>query len=321
MTLSQATGDLLASLSDELAAAVARVGRSVVGVHGRRRLPASGVVWQADLVVTAAHVLEPGVDITISDHAEVRRPARLIGLDASSDLALLGFQAEAEAEAGAGADAGAQDLAVAERAALDTVGPGHLVLGVARPGTPAPMASFGVITSTGGAWRTAAGGVLDAYLRADVALLPGFSGGVLADVRGRVLGLLSSHLAGGDPMAIPSSSVERIVQAIRSGGARRRAYLGISTQAVELQQSLREGLNLAQETGLMLLGLEPGAPADRAGLLLGDILLTLGGRAVEDGEALQMALGPEAVGVAIPVKIIRGGDVREVAVTPAPRPS
>jgi S1-C subfamily serine protease len=317
MTLSQATGDLLGSLSDELAAAVARVGRSVVGVHGRQRMPASGVVWQADLVVTAAHVLERGIDITISDPAGARRPARLIGFDAPSDLALLGVQAEAAA----GGGDGGEPLAVAERAALDAVGPGHLVLGVARPGTPAPMASFGVITSTGGAWRTAAGGVLDAYLRADVALLPGFSGGVLADVRGRVLGLLSSHLAGGDPMAIPSSSVERIVQAIRSGGARRRAYLGISTQAVELQQSLREGLNLAQETGLMLLGLEPGGPAERAGLLPGDILLALGERLTIDGEALQMALGAEAVGAPQRVRLVRGGQLREVLVTPAERPN
>jgi S1-C subfamily serine protease len=71
----------------------------------------------------------------------------------------------------------------------------------------------------------------------------------------------------------------------------------------------------------MLLGLEPGAPAERDGLLLGDILLAIGGRTVEDGEALQMALGPEAVGTSTVVRIIRGGDLREIAVTPAPRPS
>jgi S1-C subfamily serine protease len=181
------------------------------------------------------------------------------------------------------------------------------------------MATFGVVTSTGGAWRTAAGGVLDAYLRADVALLPGFSGGVLADVQGRVLGLLSSHLAHGDPMAIPSSSVERIVQAIRAGGSRRRAYFGISTQAVELQQSLRDALGLAQESGLMLLGLEPGGPAERSGLLPGDILLAIGERLTVDGEALQMALGAEAVGVPQRLRLIRGGQLHEVFVTPAER--
>jgi S1-C subfamily serine protease len=183
------------------------------------------------------------------------------------------------------------------------------------------MATFGVITSIGGPWRTAAGGVLDAYVRADVALLPGFSGGVLADVQGRVLGLLSSHLANGDPMAIPSSSVERIVQAIRTGGSRRRAFLGVSSQAVELQQSLRDSLSLRQESGLMLLGLEPGGPAERAGLLVGDILLAIGERPMLDGEALHMALGPEAIGARVAVRVIRGGRISEVTVTPAERPN
>jgi serine protease Do len=307
MTLSPSTADLLASLSDELAAAVARVGRSVVAVHGRRRMPASGVVWRPDLVVTAAHVLERGVDITVSlEDNQKRLPARLVGYDVSSDLALLNIGGE---------------LTAAERAPLDSVGPGHFVLGVGRPGTPTPMACFGVVTSTGGAWRTAGGAVLDAYLRADVALLPGFSGGVLADVQGRVLGLLSSHLAGGDPIAIPSASVERIVQAIQSGGSRRRAFLGISTQSVELQHTLRESLGLAQDTGLMLLGLEPGGPAERAGLLLGDILLSIGDRLVVDGEALQMALGPEAVGAPQHLRLVRGGQLQEVLVTPGERPN
>jgi S1-C subfamily serine protease len=303
MTLSEAHADLLAGLSDELAAAVARVAASVVAVHGRRRMPASGVVWQPDLVVTAAHVLERGVDITVG---EPQLAARLVGFDAPSDLALLRVSGG--------------DLRVAERAPLEAAAPGQLVLGVGRPGTPEPMATFGVITSTGGAWRTAAGGVVDSYLRADVALLPGFSGGVLADVRGRVLGLLSSHLAAGEPVAIPSASVERIVQAILAGGARRRAFLGISTQAVELQQALRASLGIDQESGLMLLGLEPNGPAERAGLLPGDILLALGQRLVTDGEALQMALGTEAVGAALGVRLIRGGCLRDFSVTPAQRP-
>jgi S1-C subfamily serine protease len=303
MTLSESTADLLAGVSDGLAGAVALVGRSVVAVHGRRRTPASGVVWAPDLVVTAAHVLEHGVDITVGDPG---RPARLVGFDASTDVALLRVE---------------DVLTPAPRAPLDGAAPGHLVLAVGRPGTPSPMATFGIITSIGGAWRTSLGGVIDAYLRADVALLPGFSGGVLADVQGRVLGLLSSHLANGDPMAIPSSSVERVVQAIRAGGTRRRAYFGISTQAVELQQSLRASLGLSQENGLMLLGLEAGGPAERAGLLVGDIILAIGDRVTVDGEALQMALGPEAIGAPLEVRLIRGGVLRELVVTPAERPN
>src|SRR5207248_918149 len=155
---------------------------------------------------------------------------------------------------------------------------------------------------------------------ADVALLPGLSGGALVNVQGRLLGMLSAYLAGGDPVAIPVQTMDGVVQRILGGGSVHRAYLGVSSQPVELQEVLRQRLHLDQGTGLMLLGLEPNAPAERAGLLLGDILLSIGGRTVEDGEALQMALGPAAVGAPTSVRIIRGGELREISVVPAPRP-
>jgi S1-C subfamily serine protease len=151
--------------------------------------------------------------------------------------------------------------------------------------------------------------------------LPGLSGGALVNASGELLGMLSAQLAGGDPVAIPTSTLDGIVERILSGGSLRRAYLGVSSQPVELQELLRRSLGIDQTMGLMLLGLEPDAPAERAGLLLGDILLSIGGRAVEDGEALQMALGPAAIGTPTPVRIIRGGQVRDVTVVPAPRPS
>jgi S1-C subfamily serine protease len=309
MTLSeQSTRGVLASLSDDLAGAVERAGRSVVAVHGRRRFPASGLAWQSNQVVTAAHVLERDTDLSITAPNGHQHPARLVGRDPGSDLAILAVE-------------GANLEPIARAPTPQALAPGHLVLAVGRPGTPAPIASFGAISSVGGAWRTAQGGVLDAYLRADVALLPGLSGGAIADVEGRVVGMLSAYLAGGDPVAIPTPTIDTQVQRILSGGTLRRAYLGVSTQPVDLQEVLRLRHALAQTTGLMLLGLEPGAPAETAGLLLGDIVLAIGGKTIEDGEALQMALGSEVIGKSTPIRIIRGGDLREIAVIPAPRPS
>jgi S1-C subfamily serine protease len=110
------------------------------------------------------------------------------------------------------------------------------------------------------------------------------------------------------------------VERLLSGASFVRAYLGVSTQPVELQAVLRQQLGLTQSSGLMLLGLEPGAPAERAGLLLGDIVLSIGDRVIEDGEALQMALGPAAVGRPTPVRILRAGQLAEIGVTPAERP-
>ena len=315
MTLSQSQTEtnhaagkgILASLSEDLANAVQRAGRWVVAVHGRRTFPASGLAWRADQVVTAAHVLERDTDLSITTPGGAQHAARLVGRDASSDLAVLSVPTAA--------------LEPADRAEPGQLRAGHLTLAIGRPGTPEPIASFGAVSSVGGAWRTSQGGLLDAYIRADVALLPGLSGGALVDAGGGLLGMLSAYLAGGDPVAIPAATIDSIVERILTGGTLRRAYLGVSTQPVELQELLRRGLGIEQTAALMLLGLEPGAPAERGGLLLGDILLSIGGRVVEDGEALQMALGPAAIGTPTPIRIIRGGQVHELTIVPAPRPS
>ena len=306
MTLSESSSGVLASLSNDLAAAVAQAGQSVVAVHGRRRFPASGLAWREDLVVTASHVLERDTDLTVTTPDGTERAARLVGRDNGSDLAVLSTP-----EAG---------LVAAVRSVGGPLNAGELALAVGRPGTPQPIASLGAVSSSGGAWRTAQGGLLDAYIRADVAMLPGLSGGALVDVNGRLLGMLSAYLAGGDPVAIPTATIDGVVERILGGGSVRRAYLGVSSQPVELQQFLRDRLALEQSSGLMLLGLEPGAPAERDGLLPGDILLAIAGRTIEDGEALQMALGPAAVGTPTPIRIIRGGELREISVVPAPRP-
>jgi len=220
---------LLASLSDDLARAVDRAGQSVVAVHGRRRFPASGLVWTPDQVVTAAHVLERDTDLSITDPTGQQKAAQLIGRDPGADLAILRVP-----------DGGLVPLT--RPATRDGVKAGHLLVAVGRPGTPEPIASFGTVSSTGGPWRTAQGGVLDSYLRADVALLPGLSGGALADVEGRVVGMLSAQLAGGDPVAIPVGTLEGLLERVLSGRPQRRAYLGVSTQPVELQESLRQRL-------------------------------------------------------------------------------
>jgi S1-C subfamily serine protease len=306
MSLSDTASGVLASLSDDLASAVSRAAASVVAVHGRRRFPASGLVWREDQVITASHVLERDSDLSITAPDGVQHNATLVGRDPGSDVAILSV-------------AGAT-LEPIQRAESNRLSAGNLTLAVGRPGTPEPIASFGAVSSIGGAWRTAQGGVLDAYIRADVALLPGLSGGALVNAEGQVIGMLSAYLAGGDPVAIPVHSIDQIVERILTGGSVRRAYLGVSTQPVDLQEVLRGRLGVQQTAGLMLLGVEPGAPAERSGLLLGDILLAIGDRAVEDGEALQMALGPAAIGQPTLIKLIRGGELREITLVPAPRP-
>jgi S1-C subfamily serine protease len=300
---------LLAGLSDELARAVERGGRAVVTVDARGsgpgRQPASGILWDdRGTVVTAAHVIERPRDITVLLGEGQRQPARLIRRAESADLAVLKIA----------------PVAGAELAPVDSLKVGHLVLALGRPDPAAPMASFGVVSALGNAWR---GGQVDPtrYIRTDVGLQPGFSGGALVDTAGRVVGMVSSHLGQGGAVAIATSSLHGLVAGLLSGQTPKRGYLGVSAQVVELQGAVRTRLGLAQESGLMLMGLEPEGPAARAGLLVGDIVLALGERALSDGEALQMALGPEVVGQPLTARVVRGGELVERSIVPVERPA
>ena len=159
----------------------------------------------------------------------------------------------------------------------------------------AAMATFGIVSALGGTWRTARGGTVDGYVRADVALYPGFSGGPLVDAQGRVIGLNSWHLAGGQELAIPAASVGAIVQTLVTQGRIRRAYLGITSQPVALPESLQRTLGLSQRTGLVIVGVEAASPAEQSGLMLGDVLVSFGGQPIADPRDLQTALGSAIV--------------------------
>ncbi len=302
------TGGLLTTLSDELAAAVERAAKAVVSVDARRQRPASGIVWPTagGVIVTADHVVERDEDITIILADGQKVGATVVGRDPGSDVAVLRLAAGPTAPAPA-------ELAPAGEAKI-----GHLVLAVGRPGG-SPMASFGIISALGGSWRTQRGGIVEGYVRADVTLYPGFSGGPLVDVQGRVVGLNSWHLAGGQEMAIPTAALGTIVQTLVTQGKVRRAYLGVTSQPVRIPDGLRQTLSLSQKVGLMVVGVEPGSPADQAGLLLGDVLIDVAGQTIADVDDLQAALGPATVGKPTTVTVIRGGQRRTINVTPGER--
>ena len=296
---------LLGALSDQLAGAVERAAPGVALVNGRRGLPSSGIIWPGgSWVVTAAHTLERSRDVEIRLHDGSTTTASLVGRDRGSDVAVLKLSRGLEQ--------------TAELAPEGSAKPGNLVLALGRPEAGPVLVSFGVVSATGGAWRTALGGAVDGYIRADAALLPGFSGGPLIDTQGHVIGLNSSQIAGGDSVAIPTAALARIVETLGMRGSIRRGYLGVSSQVVELQGSIRQRLGLP-EAGLIVLGVEPGQAADRGGVLVGDILVEVAGRQTGDGEALLMALGPDVIGKPVTVKLLRGGELREITVTPGER--
>lgn len=289
--------NVLANLSEALAKTVETAGAAVVRVEGRRRLPASGIVWSADgAIVTASHVLrqDEGITIGLADGQSVK--ASVAGRDPSTDLAVLRAEASGLAPAGRS----------------DQLQVGHLVLALGRPGRTV-QATLGIVSALGESWRTSAGGQIDRYLQTDVVMYPGFSGGPLVDVAGQVLGLNSSALVQGVSVSIPAATLEKVVETLLAHGRVRRGYLGVSTQTVRLPAAVAQATN--QETGLLIVNVEPDSPADKSGLVLGDTITALDGAAVRHHDDLLALLAGDRVGAKVPVQIVRGGQTQTVNVT------
>jgi S1-C subfamily serine protease len=290
--------DLLSNLSNELAGVVETAGRSIVRVEGRRRLPASGFVWSADgVIVTAHHVVQRDDRIGIGLPGGETVGADLVGRDPTTDVAVL------RAEAGS--------LVAAERADFDNLHVGHFVLALGRPGRTV-QATLGVVSALGGEWRTPAGGYLDRYLQTDVVMYPGFSGGPLVGAEGKVLGLNTSALLRGHSLAVPASSLERVVETLLAHGRMRRGWLGVGAQPVRLPEALAQ--QLGQEIGLLLTSVSPGSPAEEGGLLLGDTIVGLGGQPVRHMDDLLALLSGDRIGATTAVRIVRSGQVQEIDV-------
>lgn len=292
-------GGVLTAFSERLAEAVERAGGAVVRVDARRRQSASGVVWGADgLVLTADHVLERDEDLAVGLPNGETASATIVGRDPGTDLALLRVS-------GAG-------LRPIEQGPTPRLG--HLALIVARP-NGGLATSIGVVSVLGGPARTWRGGQLERFIRTDATFYPGFSGGPLVDTAGRMVGLATSHFGQGAGLAIPLETVTRVTNALLSHGRVRRGFLGLSSQSVPLPEALRAKAGQAQESALLVVGVEAGGPADRAGLMIGDLVLSLGGQATRGTDDLRALLGADQVGKALPAHIIRAGEARELTVT------
>ncbi len=295
----------LAEFSDALSGVVAAAGRSVVAVNARRRLPSSGLVWSDDgTIVTADHGVEREEEITITAPDGTEIAAHLIGRDPGTDIAVLKVDVQTLTPTAFGSDARV----------------GALALAVGRPGS-ALMASLGVISSAGRDGRTGRGGTLEDYYRTDATALPGFSGGALVLASGAVAAMLTSHLGQGAGFAIGPATLRRVVGDLQRQGRVRRAYIGVTSQPVALPVSMRDRHAPGQESALLVVGLEADGPADRGGLLLGDVVILFGGEAIRDTGDLQTALRADRIGQAIAVRVVRGGEARDLTVTVGERPT
>jgi S1-C subfamily serine protease len=220
----------------------------------------------------------------------------LVGRDPSTDLAVL---RTAGGQLGAASWVDAGELRV-----------GNLALALGRPGRSV-QAVLGLVTALGSAFRTPAGGEMDRYLQSDIVMYPGFSGGPLVAADGRLAGINSSALARGASLTIPSATVKRVVDTILQHGHMPRGYLGVGIQPVRLDPALHTQLD--QQTGLMLMSVENGGPAAQAGLLQGDVLVSVDGQPLRQMDDLQGLLTSGLVGKVVAIRYVRAGAVHETS--------
>jgi S1-C subfamily serine protease len=290
---------VLVDLSDALADAAESAGKATVMVNARRRMPASGIAYAADLILTADHVIEREEDITVTLVDGTQLSAKVVGRDADSDLALLKLERAA-----------AQVAEVTKSPAR--LGQIALVLG--RPSTNGIEASLGTVSAIGGPVRTARGGMLEKYIRTDGISYPGFSGGPLVAADGTVLGLNTSGIANGAALTIPADLAWRIAETLAKHGRVKHGYLGIRSQAVEIPSSTQKALKREQATGLVILSVEKDSPAAKGGLMIGDILVSVAGFPVLHHDDLFARLSGDVVGETEPVEILRGGQAQTLNV-------
>jgi S1-C subfamily serine protease len=295
----------LTSLSNDLADAVASASTWIVAIHARRRIPSSGIVWQPGVIVTANHTVSRDEEIRLTLPDGSSAPATLAGRDPATDIAVLRTDAK---------------LAAADRADPDHLQVGRLVLAVGRPG-PEVTATLGIVSAVGGEWRTWHGGRIDRFIRLDLSIYDGFSGGALVEAGGRVLGLNTSGLARAMALALPQSTVQRVTDELLQRGRVARGYLGVAMQPVRLPRAMRQKLELNGAVGLVIVNLETGGPAERAGLLLGDLIIGIEGHDVSDPSDLLRYLGSDSVGRRVNLSIIRAGEIRTVGIEIGERPS
>ncbi len=292
---------LLTELSNQVADAVEAAAKFVLQVRSRRWRPAAGVVFARGQVLVSDHALEQEEDLGVRAHDGRVLGATLVGRDPSSDLAVLSVP----------------DLSA--EPAVPSTSParvGQLAIAVGRSWSNGVIAGAGVISSIGGPWRTGRGPGVEQVIRTDITPYAGFTGGAVLAPDGSLLAVGSGILLRGLSLAIPATLAWPLAQRLAQHGGIRRAFLGVAGQPVRLSETQHPGV---RNRGILVVSVTDDSPASRAGLIVGDVLLSVNGRPVEDPETLLSLLSGDLVDRTVPVEILRGGSARTIDVTLAAR--
>jgi S1-C subfamily serine protease len=302
LAMTESTNSLVA-FSDHTAQLVERIAGSVVAVHGGSQWSASGIHWRSGVIVTAEEILEREDDIKITLAGGRQIDATLAGRDPTTDVAVLRFQP------------GGLPIAPTADASLRS---GQVALAVGSY-EGAPLSALGIVALAGGAWHSRRGGTIDSLIRLDIALHPAGEGGALVDVQGQVTGMMVLGPRR-RALAIPTSTINRTVDQLLAKGHVFRGYLGAGLQPVRLACSATDAHAPDSGRGVLVVSIDPDGPAARAGLLVGDIIVTWNAEQVDLVRDVIRLLGPDSAGNTVDVGLIRGGTPTSLKVTIGERP-
>ena len=283
----------LAGLSAELAGLVRGVAPSLVSIQSARAR-STGFSWRPGLIVAAENALPDEAEISIVADGGASSPARIVGRDPSTDVALLRIERT--------------DLPKApEAAAAPTAGALAIVAG-AREG--AASAALGVVSFVGPEWRSLHGGVIDARIELDAALARASEGGLALDTSGKSLGM-AVFGPRRRTLIIPMTTIDRIAEQLATKGRIARGYLGLGLQPVRLDGG---------GTGAMAISVDPKGPGAAAEVRQGDIIVAWDGEPIRGVHHLVRALGPDSVGSVVRLTLSRAGEPVEATLTIGERP-
>ncbi len=297
---------LLDAYSSAVTAAAACITPSVVNIEVTKRGGGSGFFFTPDgFVLTNSHVVgdAPAVDVTTNDGA--RYAASVIGSDPHTDLAVVRISAPTQVAARLGDS--------------DAIRPGHLVVAVGSPYGFQYTVTAGVVSALGRTMRAQSGRLIENVIQTDAALNPGNSGGPLVNSRGEVIGVNTAVIlpAQGICFAIGINTAKFVASRLIRDGQIVRSYIGVAGQTVPLHRRIVRFYSLAAETGVLVVQVEKGSPAEAAGLHEGDVVVAYGDRIVSSVDDLHRILTDEQVGKPSQLTVIRTTEKLVCTVVPA----
>ncbi len=296
--------ELLKSLSDATTALVQKLAKSVVSVNARMSRGTGVVLDKQGYIVTCNHVLQ-GCNTVRVGQGEKTFDALVVGTDAYNDMALL------KTEQG--------NFEPIELGNSDNLNTGQFALALANPfNRKQPTATTGIITNPDSTIRGFRGTAMENVIATDAKLNPGFSGGPLVDAEGKLIGINTAYVWSRG-IAIPVNKVKTITDRLLTGGKIRKAYLGLVANTVMIPPEIQAEAGIDQETGVMVFQVELGAPAKKAGLTMGDVIVAFNGKPVTDFYDLPRLLSEDVAGKKTTLTIIREEKLLELNITPTAR--